>query len=77
MTVDERVLAALRELAASDAELAERGRADWGGWADLGRVRRWLAVERPPPAEATVRRALGRLVKVGSAQARDGEWRAV
>ena len=77
MTIAERVLAALREAAASDAELAGRGRTDWGGWADIRRVLRWLEVDEGPRAkEETVRRALAQLVKDGSVEARDGQWRA-
>ena len=76
MTIAERVLACLREAAESDRELAARGRTDWEGWADVRRVCRWLAAAGPVPREETVRRALARLVKDGSVETRDDQWRA-
>lgn len=77
MTIAERILECLREAAASDRELAARGRSDWDGWADLPRVRRWLAAAGPPPpGDDTLRRALARLVRDGDVESRDDGWRA-
>ena len=76
MTIADRVLACLRDAAESDADFARRGKAHWEGWCDLRRVCRWLAAGRGPPArEETVRRALAQLVKAGSVEAHEDQWR--
>ena len=77
MTIRDRVLASLRQAAASDAELADRDRTPWDGWCDAQRIRRWLAAaaDGRMPAEQTLERALSQLVGAGEVETRDGQWR--